>query len=200
MKKNLVKQAAQSGQTIFGVHVTFPCPTLIEMLASQKLDFVYFDGEHGAFDLQDIEGCCRAAEIAELTPIARVPNLFPGTINRFLDRGVRGIIGPHVSTKADAEQLVRACYFAPLGERSWGDSRGERYAIGISSVSELMTDLNANISVGVMIEDKRAIENLDAILSVAGIDYFNFGMHDLAQSLGYPGNPSHPKVRAVAED
>ena len=200
MKTNLVKKAAHDGQTISGVHLTFPCPTLIEMLALQKLDFLYLDGEHGAFDLRDLEECCRAADLSNLTTIARIPDISPGTINQFLDRGVHGIIGPHVFSKADAEQLVNACYFAPVGERSWGASRGERYDIGPASVLEQMTELNANISVGVIIEDQRAIDNLDDILSVDGIDYFNFGMHDLAQSLGHPGESSHPEVLQVAED
>ncbi|WP_316980080.1 HpcH/HpaI aldolase family protein [Shumkonia mesophila] len=185
---------------VYGLHLSFPSPALIEILSSQGLDFVYFDGEHGAFDLHDIENCCRAANLVGLTPIARVPDISSGMINRFLDRGVQGIIGPHIATPADAERLVQACYFAPLGQRSWGDSRGgEGYGIAITDMPRRRTEINEGISVGAMIEEKEALANLDAILKVPGIDYFNFGMQDLAQSLGHPGQDSHPDVKAFVD-
>jgi len=200
MESNRIKEAARTGETVRGLHLTFPCPTLIEMLASQGLDFLYLDGEHGAFDLRDVEECCRAADLVGLVPIARVPDLSAPTINRFLDRGLRGVIGPHVATRADAERLVEACYFSPLGRRSWGDSRGEGYGIGIPDMPRRMAEINQGISVGAMIEEKEALDNLDAILAVPGIDYFNFGLQDLAQSLGHPGQPSHPAVRAAVDE
>lgn len=200
MERNRIKEAARTRELLYGLHLTFPCPTLIEMLASQGLDFLYLDGEHGAFDLRDVEECCRAADLVGLVPIARVPDLSVATINRFLDRGLGGVVGPHVATKADAERLVEACYFAPLGRRSWGDSRGEGYGIAIPDMPRRMAEINEGISVGAMIEEKEALDNLDAILEVPGIDYFNFGMQDLAQSLGHPGQPSHPEVRAVVDE
>ena len=200
MERNRIKDAAQTGDALYGLHLTFPCPQLIEMLASQHLDFLYLDGEHGAFDLRTVEGCCRAADLVGLIPIARVPDLFPATINRFLDRGLRGVIGPHVATRADAEHLVEACYFSPLGRRSWGDSRGEGYGIAIPDMSKRMAEINEGISVGAMIEEKAGLDNLGDILEVPGIDYFNFGMQDLAQSLGHPGQPSHPAVRAAVAE
>lgn len=200
MERNRIKTAAQTRETIYGLHLTFPSPALIEMLVSQDLDFVYLDGEHGAFDLHDVEDCCRAADIAGLIPIARVPDISSGMINRFLDRGVQGIIGPHIVTRVDAERLVQACYFAPLGQRSWGDSRGEGYGIAISDMPKRRLEINERISVGAMIEEKETLDNLDAILEVPGIDYFNFGMQDLAQSLGHPGQSSHPDVKAFVDE
>lgn len=68
--------------------------------------------------LIQIEELCRTVETVGITPIARVPDIGSSTILRYLDRGVKGIIGPYVASKADAEQLVKACYFGPLGERS----------------------------------------------------------------------------------
>lgn len=199
-EKNRIKGAARTGETVYGLHLTFPCPTLIELLASQGLDFLYLDGEHGAFDLRDIEECCRAADLMSIIPIARVPDVSSATINCFLDRGVRGIIGPHIATRADAERLVQACYFAPIGQRSWGDSRGEGYGIAIPDMPRRRAEINEGISVGAMIEEKTAIDNLDAILEVPGIDYFNFGMQDLSQNLVHPGEPSHAEVRAVVDE
>src|SRR5262249_23278161 len=95
---NAVKEAAAARGTVTGIHLTFPAPTIIEVLATLSLDFVYLDGEHGSFDTRDIEAACIAAERHGMVPIARVPDPSPATITRFLDRGVRGIIVPHVNS------------------------------------------------------------------------------------------------------
>src|SRR5262249_8538522 len=95
-RHNAVKQAAAARSLVRGVHLTFAAPAVIEVLAAENLQFVYIDGEHGCFDWRDIETACLAAERHDLTPIARVPDTSSGTITRFLDRGVRGIVAPHV--------------------------------------------------------------------------------------------------------
>src|ERR1700754_4824084 len=96
--RNIVKQAAATRENIRGIHLTFPAPTIIEVLSSLDLDFVYLDGEHGSFDTRDLETACIAAERYNMVPIARVPDRSAATITRFLDRGVRGIIIPHVDS------------------------------------------------------------------------------------------------------
>ncbi len=88
--RNRVKEAAASGERIRGIHLTFAAPSVIEVLASANLHFVYIDGEHGCFDWRDVEAACITAERHDLTPIARIPDLSSATITRFLDRGVRG--------------------------------------------------------------------------------------------------------------
>ena len=110
---------------IRGIHLTFAAPAVIEVLAAGDLQFVYIDGEHGCFDWRDIETACIAAERHDLTPIARMPDSSSATITRFLDRGVRGIVAPHVESVDDARRLIDAAYFAPLGNRSFGAGRPE---------------------------------------------------------------------------
>ena len=90
--RNLVKEAAASGESIRGIHLTFAAPSVIEVLAAADLQFVYIDGEHGCFDWRDIEAACIAAERHNLTPIARIPDLSSATITRYVDRGVRGLV------------------------------------------------------------------------------------------------------------
>jgi 2-keto-3-deoxy-L-rhamnonate aldolase RhmA len=85
---------------------------------TRLLDFIFIDGEHGPFGLDQFEDLCRTAERHNSTTIARVPDIGSSTILRYLDRGIMGILGPHIATEADARRLVRACYFGPLGERS----------------------------------------------------------------------------------
>src|SRR6266404_6090946 len=85
---------------------------------------------------------CRTAERHNLTAIARVPDIGSSTILRYLDRGIMGILGPHIATEVDARQLVRACYFGPLGERSFGANRGTDYNAGIADKAAYYREAN----------------------------------------------------------
>lgn len=193
-KLNRVKAALREGRKAYGYHLTFPSPWIIEILGVLPFDYVWFDGEHGPFGLDQIEELCRTAEAVGITPIARVPDIGSSTILRYLDRGVKGIIGPHIASQADAEQLVRACYFGPLGERSFGANRGTDYNYGITDRVAYYREANEQMLVGALLEDANVLKELDDILAVPGIDYFGIGHNDFSQSLGYPGQPDHPEV------
>lgn len=194
--RNLVKEAAASGESIRGIHLTFAAPAVIEVLAAADLQFVYIDGEHGCFDWRDIEAACIAAERHNLTPIARLPDLSSGTITRYLDRGVRGLVLPHVESVDDARNATAAAYFAPIGHRSFGAGRPE-YGQRIGSRPAYMEACNAALSVCLMIESQRGLDVAHELAALPGVDYLSFGMLDLAQSLGYPGNSAHPDVKAA---
>jgi 4-hydroxy-2-oxoheptanedioate aldolase len=145
----------------------------------------------------------RTANGYELTVTARVPSLVDSTINLFLDRGVLGILGPHVDTAEQAKQLVDACRFVPDGDRSWGGGRGTFYNDGGlldqpgTQRTEWMAQTNKEMLVMAQLETATAFENLDSILAVDGIDAFAWGSNDLAQSMGFPGQPDHPDVKAA---
>jgi len=134
-----------------------------------------------------------------MTVLARVPNKDPSTILRFLDRGVLGILGPHVITREDVEALVKACKFAPEGIRSFTGHRVTDYRIPDIDLADLMAHANKQVMVSALIEDARALENLPQILSVEGLDVASFGPNDLAQSLGYIGQPEHPEAVKARE-
>lgn len=194
--KNAVKEAAAQGKQIRGVHLSFPAPQIIEVLAPTDLDFVYFDGEHGAFEMHDLAEGCRTAELAGLTPIARLPNAHVSTITQYLDRGVRGLILPHVESVAQAKAIVEAAYFAPLGQRSYGAGRPE-FGIGRDfTASDYWAMANARTSVSLMIETVRGLEIAEELAAVDGVDYLSFGLFDLSQALGFQGQPQHPEVQA----
>jgi 2-keto-3-deoxy-L-rhamnonate aldolase RhmA len=193
---NAVKQAASSGAPIRGLHMTFAAPSVIELVAN-RLDFVYIDGEHGCFDARDIEAACVAAERHGLTAIARVPDRSPGTITRFLDRGIRGIVVPHIDTVAQAREAVAAVYYAPLGSRSFGGGRPA--FLSAPDKSAFIAECNATMSLCLMIESRAGIEAAAALAAVEGVDYLSFGLMDLAQSLGHPGNPGHAEIRHAVE-
>lgn len=199
LARNAVKHAAASGDVIRGIHMTFAAPAAIEVVASERLHFVYIDGEHGCFDWRDIELMCIVAERHGLTPIARIPDPSSATITRFLDRGVRGIVVPHVDSVEDARRVIDAAYFAPAGARSFGAGRPEYWENGADRAT-YMAACNRALSVCMMIESTTGLVLADQIAQVPGVDYLSFGLLDLAQSLGHPGESAHPAVKqAVAE-
>lgn len=196
---NQVKEAASSGRAIRGVHLTFAAPAVIEVLSSLDLQFFYIDAEHGCFDWRDIEIACITAERCGVTAIARVPDIATATITRFLDRGVRGIVAPHIESIDDARKVIDAACFAPLGQRSFASVRpGYRQRMG--DRTSYMQASNAALSIGLMIENASGLAQAGELASLPGVDYLSFGLADLAQSLGHPGVPDHPAVKGAVAD
>lgn len=197
---NRVKAAMRDGRKASGYTLSFPSPWVIDILGKLDFDYVFIDGEHGPFDLSQLEDLCRTAERHNVTPVARVPDIGSSTILRYLDREIMGIMGPHIATEADARQLVKACYFGPQGERSFGGNRGTAYNAEIVDKAAYYREANQQMLVCALLEDVAVLDNLDAILSVPGIDLYSIGPNDFAQSLGYPGQPEHPEVVKTMHD
>ena len=118
------------------------------------------------------------------------------SIARFLDRGVRGIVAPHIESLDDARQVIHYAYFSPLGSRSFGAGRPE-YGQRIESRPAYMQACNAMLSLCLMIESKAGLDIAGELAALPGVDYMSFGMLDLAQSLGHPGDPGHGDVKAA---
>ena len=195
---NAIKRAIAEARRIRGFHLTFPSPIVIELMALAGIDYVYLDGEHGAFDTRDLEACCIAAELHNITPIARVPDSQSATITHFLDRGVKGVVVPHVDGVEDAKRVIDAAYYGPLGNRSFGGAR-PLFVAGIPDKPAHLARMNKEVCVSIMIETVPALQAAHEIAALPGIDYMSFGVMDLAQSLGHPGNPDAPAVKeAVA--
>ncbi len=201
-RSNNVLEKNRQGKKGLGLGLVFPCAEAVELAGMLGgFDFVNLDGEHGLFSPESIDAMCRVADGYGLTVTARVPNITPSTINSFLDRGVLGVLGPHVDTAEQAKALVDACRFTPEGQRSWGGGRGTFYndsglidQPGLER-TQFMAEANKQMLVMCQLETATAFENLDAILEVEGIDAYAWGTNDLAQSMGYPGQPEHPVVQ-----
>ena len=193
MRRNRVVENAAKGRMSYGFNITFPSAPVMEIMALAGFEFVSFDAEHGPFTPDTLDDLCLVADGLGLTPMARVPDIEDSTILRFLDRGILGILGPHVSSREKAERLVSACRFAPLGTRSMGSGRGA-YHGDYPSTLEYMEHANAHVIVMAQLEDVAVLDDLDGILAVEGIDYFSSGPQDIAQSMGLPGQPQHPRV------
>jgi len=197
VRENRVIRAMKAGRKAVGYNITFPSPWDVEILGRLNFDFVWLDGEHGPFGLSELESMVRAIEAAGATAVARVPNVEQSTILQYLDRGVQGIMGPHIASGEDAKKLVDACYFGPLGKRSFGGNRGTNYTFTPDSWGDktgFYRLANENMLVGALLEDQGSIDNIDDILAVEGIHYFGIGPNDFAQGIGYPGESEHPNV------
>ena len=199
MRTNTLKQKLKDGKPAFGVMITFPCAPVIEMLGYLGFDWVLIDNEHGSITIDTAEDMIRAAELTGIAPIVRPVANRPDSISPFLDRGAWGVQVPHVNTRAEAEAAVAACKYYPEGTRGiYSRGRPADYGIG-ASTPEYVAQANANTLVCLMLEEVEAINNIDEIVKVKGIDVLFIGSGDLSQSMGYPGQQTHPEVQAVME-
>jgi 4-hydroxy-2-oxoheptanedioate aldolase len=186
MRTNLTKAKLAEGKVVFGAIVNRYAPDLVELFGAIGYDFVMIDCEHGAMHLDHVEHMVRAAEVFDITPITRVPNHEESVILGYLDRGVQGIIVPHVNTRESAEAVARAARYYPEGQRGVGGGRAHDYGVGVSR-SESTAWINSQLLVIPMVEETEAVDNLDAILTVAGVDILHVASGDLGQSMGNPG-------------
>jgi 2-keto-3-deoxy-L-rhamnonate aldolase RhmA len=175
------------------------------MAARAGFDAISLDGEHGVFTSASVDLICRVANGYGMSVTARVPSIDAYMINLWLDRGIQGIVGPHVETGEDAQRLADACLFPPDGKRSWGGWRGTEFNEDAYLNEKFggklgyMRWANANMIVSAQIESTKAFDNLDAILAVKGLTSISGGPNDFAASLGHPGEPEHPERRRLTE-
>ena len=194
MRVNQVIVKIKKGEIAYGCNLNFPSTAILELMGMAGFDYVQFDAEHGPFTPESLDDLCRVADMAGLTPMARVPNIDRSTILRFLDRGIMGILGPHITSRERAQQLADACRYVPQGKRSFGSGRGAYFG-NFSSGPDYMEHTNSNVLVMAQLEDVEVLDNLDEILTVDGIDFYASGPQDIAQSMGFQGQPNHPRVK-----
>ena len=186
MRTNTTKAKLDEGNVVFGAIISRYAPDLVELFGAIGYDFVMIDCEHGPMDLDQVEHMVRAAEVFDITPIARNPDHAESTILRYLDRGLQGIIVPHVNTREEADAVARAARYYPQGYRGVGGGRAHDYGVKVSR-AESTEWINSQTLVIPMIEDTAAVENLDGILGVPGVDVLHVASGDLGQSMGNPG-------------
>jgi 4-hydroxy-2-oxoheptanedioate aldolase len=195
-----VKQKLRRGEPVFMCMMQIHHPAVVEILGHAGFDMVCVDGEHVPLDGPVSTELVRAAECAGTTATFRADLHHPGDILPMLDAGMKGVMVPQVSTREEAEMAVRAVKYAPLGVRGMAPVRAARYGATGMSVKEYMQRANRETLVMLQIEDTEGVENLDSILGVHEADVLVIGTGDLAQSMGYPGETSHPKVVETVDE
>ena len=169
-------------------------PDVPAIAAAAGYDAVYVDLEHAATSWDTTALLCSAAIGAGIGSLVRVPSRAPDVIARALDVGAQGVIAPHVTSKADAEQVVAAARFPPHGERSVSGPNPVS-GFGPMEVSDRLARIDAETVVMAMVESEAAVEVAPEIAGVPGIDMLLLGPHDLAAEVGVPGDLEHPAVR-----
>ena len=180
MSSNMLKKRLQAGKACVNGWLAIPSGFSAEVMAQCGWDSVTVDMQHGVQDYSTMVQCFQSMTAHPVTPLVRVPWNEPGIIGKALDGGAWGIICPMVNNKVEAQALATACLYPPVGKRSNGPIRAAMYG----AASDYQKTANDEILVIPMIETRQAVENIDAILDVPGIDAIYVGPSDLAFSLG----------------
>lgn len=196
MRKNNIKKIWRDGGAAVNGWLAIPSSVSAETMAHEAWDSLTIDLQHGLNDYSTSLSMLQAISTTNTTPFARVPWNEPGIIMKMLDAGTYGIICPMINSKEECEKFVGACRYTPEGYRSFGPVRANIYG-----GSDYSNHANEEIITMAMIETKQAVENLDSILSVEGLDSIYIGPADL--SMSYTHKPSfdivNPPVNNVIE-
>jgi 4-hydroxy-2-oxoheptanedioate aldolase len=199
MMDNKLIEKLKKGQPVAGCWSLMGSLEAVEMMGYSGFDFVIIDRQHTYYGLDKTENLLRAATLAGITPIVRVSDKSSASIMKALDAGAMGILVPTVSTAHEAELIVEAAKYPPLGKRSaCPDTRAVQYGM---LEWESFADLsNQNTMVWLIVEGPEGVKNFSEIVKVKGVHSIVMGPFDLSQSIGYPGKPNHPKVLEHLEE
>lgn len=174
-----------------GSWITLGHPGIAEIMAGAGFDWLTVDMEHSAIGIADAQRLIQVIELSGVAPLVRVGDNDPIIIKRVLDAGAHGVIVPMVNSRSDAERAVAAAYYPPRGRRGVGLARAQGYGADFEGYRKRAEERTVVI---VQVEHIDAVANLEAILSVDGVDGFIVGPYDLSGSLGVPGQFDHPDV------
>lgn len=194
----MLKQRLKKGEYVLGTWCEIPSPVTINIMAKAGLDFVIIDMEHGAMDYKIAQEMIMAAEAEGCEAIVRVPFNDESSILRALDIGATGIIVPQIESREERDKVIKSSKFAPIGNRGFNPYiRSGSYNGGnLNYVKEQ----NERVIVGIIIEGKNGIENLEEIISHPEIDVVYIGTYDLSVVLGVPGDINNKLVQDILSE
>ena len=195
---NPVKATLQQGGAALGCFVPMPAPEIVEIIALAGFDFVLLDGEHGRVSPENVYPLILAAESRGVPAIARVGQNDRQVILKFLDLGIAGVMIPQTNTLPAIESALAAMRYYPRGVRGLAGGRHFDYGLG-APAAELAPKLDERVLSIVQFENIASLPLLEQTLGLKELDVLFVGPNDLAQSMGYPGQPAHPEVEAVIE-
>jgi 2-keto-3-deoxy-L-rhamnonate aldolase RhmA len=193
------RQRLRQGDLLLGqMALELFTPGIGQMLASCGLDFVIFDMEHGRCDISLLAEMVAGCRGSNIFPIARVPDVAYAPLSRPLDIGARGVMVPRVETRTQAEDIVSQVKYAPVGRR--GVALGLAHDLYRAGNADFFAQANEETCVILLLETVKAFENLDAIISVPGVDVAWVGHYDLTVSMGIPAQFEHPRFLAAMDE
>lgn len=193
--KMVLKKKLSENKVVLGSWITLAHPAIAEIIAKAGFDWVAVDLEHSTITIREAEELIRVIDLCGVTPLVRLTANDPNQIKRVLDAGAKGIIVPFVNTVQDAQAAVSAVYYPPRGKRGVGLARAQGYGTNFEPYLSWMKDGGPVIIA--MIEHIEAVKNMEAILSVDGIDGYFIGPYDLSSSMGLAGQFENRDVKAA---
>lgn len=193
MNKSKIKDKMLSGNVCLGTWLFLPSPDIVEIIGLAGLDFVVIDMEHSPITYENASSMIAAAESKGIAPFVRISELSASNILRTLDTGAHGIQVPHVETADDAKRIIKYSKYYPLGERGMAPStRAGNY--NLQTNSKLLRKANDETLIVLTLESEDALNNVEKMLEIEGVDVIYIGPYDLSQAMGLPGEVEHPKV------
>ena len=185
----------RNDELLLGTMLTIPAPEVAEMTAKCGFDWLFMDGEHAALSILDWQRMIQAVG-GRSASILRIPSCGEAEIKKALDIGADGIIAPGVNSVAIAADIVQWCKYPPQGRRGVGLGRAQGYGLDFA---DYVGSANDELAVIVQAEHIDAVDNIDAIVQVEGIDSVFIGPYDLSASMGRMGEVDHPDVIAAID-
>lgn len=192
-----LKARIQRGAPTIGSWLSFGFTPMAEMMARAGFDWLVIDMEHTGINTFDQFQLIQVIELSGCAPLVRVGANDPLLIKKAMDAGAHGVVVPMVNSADDARRAVQSLYYPPRGQRGAGLSRAQNYGLGFEAYKRRA---DAESVLVVQIEHIRAVEQLEDILSVEGVDAFIVGPYDLSGSLGLPGQWDQPEVVRALEE
>jgi len=193
---NRMKRELAAGNVCLGATITIYSPAIAELLSRVGLDWLWIDTEHTALGLEEVSVILQATNGTDVSTVVRVPWNDKTLIKRAIDTGPDGILVPMINTAADAEAAVRAMKYPPVGERGAGIGRAQCYGM---TIGEYLSTANDEVMFMAQIEHIEAVENIDAIVEVPGLDSVMIGALDLSGSMGKLGQTDDPEVEEAVQ-
>jgi len=194
MKKNVLKTALKNKKQTLGCWVTLGHPLIPEILAPAGFDWLAVDMEHSSITLAELLPLIISIEANDMVPLVRVGENNANLIKRVMDAGAYGVIVPNVNSAEDAATVVSSVKYPPVGFRGVGLYRAQGYGRNFEEYKKWLTQESVVI---IQIEHIDAVDNIDEIFSVKGIDAFIIGPYDLSGSMGKPGVLQDKEVEAA---
>lgn len=195
---NILKEKLAQGKQPLGTFVGTASPAVVECLGCAGLDFVILDNEHSPVEAETTAAMVRAAELRNVTPLARVREISRPAILKLLDVGVQGLIVPDVRSTEDVRRVVDYAKYAPVGRRGFCPSRKDGWGTDPQcGVLDTMAHFNQETLVIPQCETAEALSDIETIAAMDGVDGIFIGPFDLSISMGMPGDFENPQFRAA---
>ena len=194
--RNRLKELLETGKVAIGAQLRFGVPAIAELFGAAGFDWVLIDTEHAPQTPTSVQAQLQGVGCTEATSIVRTAKNDPDLIKLYLDMGAMGVVVPSINTAGEAGEGTSACRYPPDGIRGWGPHRAAKYGLARETYT---TEINSQVMYIPIIESAEAIENIEEILAVDGVDSFIVGPVDLSISLNVPFDYENRKYQQALQ-